>query len=83
MTLGQLVVFAGLLQQFSTQITGMATIVNTLEQSVTAARRVFEVLDAPRRGRAPPDAGAAGQRCRRRASGSKSVSFAYERRGRC
>ena len=47
MTLGQLVVFAGLLQQFSTQITGMATIVNTLEQSVTAARRVFEVLDAP------------------------------------
>jgi ATP-binding cassette subfamily B protein len=47
MTLGELVVFAGLLQQFSTQITGMATIVNTLEQSVTAARRVFEVLDAP------------------------------------
>jgi ATP-binding cassette subfamily B protein len=47
LTLGQLVVFAGLLQQFSTQITGMATIVNTLEQSVTAARRVFEVLDAP------------------------------------
>jgi ATP-binding cassette subfamily B protein len=47
MTLGQLVVFAGLLQQFSAQITGMATIVNTLEQSVIAARRVFEVLDAP------------------------------------
>jgi ATP-binding cassette subfamily B protein len=47
LTLGQLVVFAGLLQQFSTQITGMASIVNTLEQSVTAARRVFEVLDAP------------------------------------
>jgi ABC-type multidrug transport system fused ATPase/permease subunit len=47
LTLGELVVFAGLLQQFSTQITGMATIVNTLEQSVTAARRVFEVLDAP------------------------------------
>jgi ABC-type multidrug transport system fused ATPase/permease subunit len=47
LTLGQLVVFAGLLQQWATQITGMATIVNTLEQSVTAARRVFEVLDAP------------------------------------
>jgi ATP-binding cassette subfamily B protein len=47
LTLGELVVFAGLLQQFSTQITSMATIVNTLEQSVTAARRVFEVLDAP------------------------------------
>src|SRR6185436_9871392 len=53
MTLGQLVVFAGLLQQFSTQITGMATIVNTLEQSVTAARRVFEVLDAPVEVQAP------------------------------
>jgi len=47
LTLGQLVVFAGLLQQFATQITGMANVVNTLEQSVTAARRVFEVLDAP------------------------------------
>jgi ATP-binding cassette, subfamily B, bacterial len=45
-TLGQLVVFAGLLQQFATQISGMATILNTLEQSVIAARRVFEVLDA-------------------------------------
>jgi ATP-binding cassette subfamily B protein len=47
LTLGQLVVFAGLLHQFSGQISGMANIVNTLEQSVTAARRVFEVLDAP------------------------------------
>ena len=56
MTLGQLVVFAGLLQQFSTQITGMAAIVNTLEQSVTAARRVFEVLDAPLEVETPPDA---------------------------
>jgi ATP-binding cassette subfamily B protein len=46
-TLGQLVVFAGLLQQFSTQVSGMATVLNTLEQSVIAARRVFEVLDAP------------------------------------
>ena len=47
LTLGQLVVFAGLLQQWAAQITGMANIVNTLEQSVTAAKRVFEVLDAP------------------------------------
>jgi ABC-type multidrug transport system fused ATPase/permease subunit len=46
MTLGQVVVFAGLLQQFSSQIQGMATILNTLEQSVIAARRVFEVMDA-------------------------------------
>jgi ATP-binding cassette subfamily B protein len=54
LTLGQLVVFAGLLQQFSTQITGMANIVNTLEQSLTAARRVFEVLDAPTEVASPP-----------------------------
>ena len=56
LTLGQLVVFAGLLQQFATQIAGMAAIFNTLEQSVTAARRVFEVLDAPLEVETPPDA---------------------------
>ena len=47
MTLGQLVVFAGILQQFSGQIANMATIVNTAQQSFIGARRVFEVLDTP------------------------------------
>lgn len=47
LTLGDLVVFAGLLQQLSGQIASMAGIVNTLQQSLAAARRVFEVLDAP------------------------------------
>ncbi|HEX2659052.1 MAG TPA: ABC transporter ATP-binding protein [Polyangia bacterium] len=47
MTLGQLVVFAGVLQQFAGQVASMATIWNTLEQSLAAARRVFEILDAP------------------------------------
>ncbi|WP_438007595.1 ABC transporter ATP-binding protein [Sorangium sp. So ce321] len=47
MTLGQLVVFAGILQQFSGQIASMATIVNTAQQSFIGARRVFEVLDTP------------------------------------
>jgi ATP-binding cassette subfamily B protein len=46
-TLGDLVVFAGLLQQFATRASSMATIVNTLQQSLIGARRVFEVLDAP------------------------------------
>lgn len=46
MTLGDLIVFAGLLQQFSAQVSSMAGIVNTLQQSLTGARRVFEVLDA-------------------------------------
>jgi ATP-binding cassette subfamily B protein len=47
LTIGDLIVFAGLLQQFSGQISSMAGIINTLQQSLTGARRVFEVLDAP------------------------------------
>ncbi|KYF88355.1 sugar ABC transporter, partial [Sorangium cellulosum] len=47
MTLGQLVVFASILQQFSGQVASMATIVNTAQQSFIGARRVFEVLDTP------------------------------------
>src|SRR4029077_10775316 len=80
LTLGQLVVFAGLLQQFSTQITGMATIVNTLEQSVTAARRVFEVLDA-RLEVASPAAVAPLAACRG-AVRFETVSFGFAGRGR-
>jgi ATP-binding cassette, subfamily B, bacterial len=47
LTIGDLIVFAGLLQQFSAQISSMAGVINTLQQSLTGARRVFEVLDAP------------------------------------
>src|SRR5450755_723396 len=47
MTLGDLIVFAGLLQQFSSQVASMAGIINTLQQSLIGAARVFEVLDAP------------------------------------
>ncbi len=54
MTLGDLVVFAGLLQQFSGQVASMAGIFNTLQQSLAAARRVFEVLDAPVEVESPP-----------------------------
>jgi ATP-binding cassette subfamily B protein len=54
MTLGDLIVFAGLLQQFSAQVSSMAGIVNTLQQSLTGARRVFEVLDAPLEVEDPP-----------------------------
>jgi ATP-binding cassette subfamily B protein len=42
---GGLVVFAGLLQQFNGQVANLATITNSVQQSFTAARRVFEVLD--------------------------------------
>jgi ATP-binding cassette subfamily B protein len=41
------VVFAGLLQQFTGQVANLSTIANSIQQSLTAARRVFEVLDTP------------------------------------
>jgi ATP-binding cassette, subfamily B, bacterial len=40
-----LVVFAGLLEQFSGQVNQLATIVNSVQQSLVASRRVFEILD--------------------------------------
>ena len=52
-TLGDLVVFAGLLQQFAARASSMAAIVNTLQQSLIGARRVFEVLDTPLEVEAP------------------------------
>jgi ATP-binding cassette subfamily B protein len=42
-----LVVFAGLLQQFTGQVANLSTIANSVQQSLAAARRVYEVLDTP------------------------------------
>ena len=42
-----MVVFAGLLQQFTAQVANISTIANSVQQSLAAARRVFEVLDTP------------------------------------
>ncbi len=42
-----LVVFAGLLQQFTGQVATISTIANSVQQSLAAARRVFEVMDTP------------------------------------
>jgi ATP-binding cassette subfamily B protein len=47
LTVGELIVFAGLLAQFTTHVSTMSTIMNTLQESLIGARRVFEVLDAP------------------------------------
>ena len=47
LTLGDLIVFANVLTQFAGQISAMARVVNTLQQSLAGARRVFDVLDAP------------------------------------
>jgi ABC-type multidrug transport system fused ATPase/permease subunit len=51
-----LVVFAGLLEQFSGQVNNVAAIVNSVQQSLIGARRVFEILDAPVEVRSAPDA---------------------------
>ncbi|HEX2100937.1 MAG TPA: ABC transporter ATP-binding protein [Candidatus Synoicihabitans sp.] len=42
-----LVVFAGLLEQFSGQVNQVAAVVNSIQQSLIGARRVFGILDAP------------------------------------
>ena len=71
-----LVVFAGLLEQFSGQVNNVATIVNSVQQSLIGARRVFEILDAPVEVKSPPDA-----LRRSRLEGAVSfdhVSFAYD-----
>jgi ATP-binding cassette subfamily B protein len=42
-----LIVFAGLIQQFTAQVNTIATVADSIQQSLTGARRVFEILDAP------------------------------------
>jgi ATP-binding cassette subfamily B protein len=71
-----LVVFAGLLEQFSGQVNNVATIVNSVQQSLIGARRVFEILDAPVEVKNVPDA----VRRPRLEGGVKfeNVSFAYD-----
>jgi ABC-type multidrug transport system fused ATPase/permease subunit len=51
-----LVVFAGLLEQFSGQVNSLTTIVNSVQQSLIGSRRVFEILDAPIEVRSAPNA---------------------------
>jgi ABC-type multidrug transport system fused ATPase/permease subunit len=70
-----LVVFAGLLEQFSGQVNNVATIVNSIQQSLIGARRVFEILDAPIEVKSP-----ANPLRRPRLTGDvrfENVSFAY------
>jgi ATP-binding cassette subfamily B protein len=42
-----LVVFAGLLQQFSGQVSNLSGLIDSIQQSLAGARRVFAILDAP------------------------------------
>ena len=71
-----LVVFAGLLEQFSGQVNNVVNVVNSVQQSLIGARRVFEILDAPVEVQSRP-----GALRRVRLAGAvrfEDVSFAYE-----
>ncbi|MCE9591033.1 MAG: ABC transporter ATP-binding protein/permease [Planctomycetes bacterium] len=46
MTVGSLIVFASLLQQFSAQVLGISGMASTLQSSLTSAGRVLEVLNS-------------------------------------
>ena len=78
---GDLIVFAGLLQQFSQQVGNVAEITNAVQASMTGARRVFEVLDAPEEVVSPADPTRIGRGTQAgRATGRvafEDVSFAY------
>jgi ATP-binding cassette subfamily B protein len=51
-----LVVFAGILNQFSDQVQAVGGIANSMQQSLVGAQRVFEVLDEPMEITSPPNA---------------------------
>ncbi len=74
-----LVVFAGLLDQFSGQVNNVVAVVNSVQQSLIGARRVFEILDAPIEVKNAPGAIA-----RPRIEGAvrfENASFAYDYSG--
>jgi ATP-binding cassette subfamily B protein len=54
-SVGDLWVFIGLIQQFSGQVQNLATVNDAALRSLTGARRVFEILDAPVEIVSPPD----------------------------
>lgn len=51
-----LVVFVGLLQQFAGQVANLGGILNSAQQSLAAAARVFEIIDAKPAIESPPEA---------------------------
>jgi ATP-binding cassette subfamily B protein len=72
-----LVVFAGLLQQFNSQVANVTTIANSVQQSIIAARRVFEVLDARNEVENSPNARSPGRLAGR--IRFEGVSFGYSK----
>jgi ATP-binding cassette subfamily B protein len=72
-----LMVFSGLLQQFSNQVANLANLANSVQESLASARRVFEVLDTPEEVRTR-----AGARCLTRGTPCsvtfRNVRFGYD-----
>ncbi len=77
LSIGQLMVFTSLLQQFSAQVAGVTDIANNMQQSLIGAQRVFEVLDTPVEIQSPAEPvrlpRSRGQVC------FNHVSFAYDK----
>jgi ATP-binding cassette subfamily B protein len=71
-----LMVFAGLLEQFSGQVNNVAVIVSSVQQALIGARRVFEILDAPVEVKNAP--GAIRRPKLRGEVAFENVSFAYD-----
>jgi ATP-binding cassette subfamily B protein len=76
---GGLIVFAGLLQQFSGQISKIGSIANSVQQSLAAAERVFEIVDARSAIESPPAAKRLDMP--RGEIAFETVGFAYENGG--
>ena len=72
-----IVVFAGILQKFSSQVSAIAGIADAVQQSLTGARRVFEIIDTPVDIASPPSPRAL-PRLRGEVS-FENVSFYYKR----
>ncbi len=71
-----LVVLTGLLTQFASQVANLTNITNSIQQSLSGARRVFEVLDTPVEIQSPPEAIPLPRA--RGAVAFENVSFGYE-----
>jgi ATP-binding cassette subfamily B protein len=75
-SIGQLLIFSGLLNQFSGQVANIANIANSVQQSLIAAQRVHEVLTAPLEIESRPDAPRLPQP--RGAVAFENVAFGYD-----
>lgn len=53
-SVGMIYIFAAVLQQFSAQVANIAGVADSVQQSLTGARRVFEIIDTPVEVKSPP-----------------------------